>query len=91
MSRQRIAELQRFEILGALMTLSEGRRLQPATEQALISRGPQFVRDSHIGFVVVDRKRATNDLTTFAIRALSLRRIDGDGQFDLYTPSDNVR
>jgi len=90
-SRRRIAEVRQFEILDALMTLSEGRRIESATEHALISRGPKFVRDSHIGFVVVDRKRASADLTTFAIRALSLRRIDGDAQFDLYTPGGNVR
>jgi hypothetical protein len=57
-----------------MATLSEMRRIEPAKEQALISQGPKFLRDSHIGFVVVDRNRATNDLTRFAIRALSLRR-----------------
>ena len=85
-SRRRVAEIRSFAMLDALITLSEGRTIDPQREAALIALGPKFVTSTPVGFVVIDRKRASPDLQAFAIRALRLRRVDGEGAFDLYVP-----
>ncbi len=85
-SRRRVAEIRSLATLDALITLSEGRRIDPQREAALIAGGPDFVKKTPIGFVVIDRKRAPPDLQTFALRAFRLVRVDGDAQFDLYVP-----
>jgi hypothetical protein len=73
-------------MLDALITLSEGRTIDPQREAALIARGPAFTRSTPVEFVVIDRKRASPGLQAFAMRAFHLKRIDGDAQFDLYVP-----
>ena len=70
----------------ALITLSEGHALDPDRERALIDEGPGFAQRARIGFVVMDGARTPPHLRDFAIRALRLRRVDGEGVFDLYTP-----
>ena len=78
-------------MLDALITLSEGRTIDPHRETALIAAGPEFARSTPVEFVVMDRKRASPGLQTFAIRAFRLQRIDSDAQFDVYTTGSNVR
>ena len=73
-------------MLDALITLSEGRTIDPQREAALIARGPGFARSTQVEFVVIDRTRASPGLQAFAMRAFRLKRIDGDAQFDLYVP-----
>ena len=85
-SRRRIAEVRQEKILNALIELSEGRPLEPQRERALIDGGPEFLRRTRIGFVVIDRNRAPAPLRTFALHALRLERLDGDGALDLYAP-----
>jgi hypothetical protein len=53
----------------------------------LIASGPTFIRDAKLGFVIVDRGRASRPLIDFAQRALRLRLVEVDGLFDLYQPS----
>jgi hypothetical protein len=88
-SRRRIEEMRKEPILAALVTLSEGGTLDPARQQDLLEQGPAFIRQAHIGFVVIDGTRATPQLRDFAVRALRLRRIDGEGAYELYTPRGN--
>ena len=85
-SRRRIADVRREPILDALITLSEGGTLAPERENDLILKMPEFARRASIGFVVIDRSRTAPQLREFAERALGLRRVDGDDDFDLYVP-----
>ena len=86
-SRRRIDEIRSDPMLAALVTLSEGGALDPSRERALIEQGPAFIGQTRIGFVVIDGTRASPQLRDFAVRALRLRRIDGEGAYDLYAPA----
>jgi hypothetical protein len=81
-----IAEVRRIDMLDALIVLSEGGRLSEEREAALISAGPDFIREANLGFVIVDRLRSSQRLIDFATRALHLRLADRDGVFELYQP-----
>lgn len=87
LSRRRVQEVRASRILFALIKLSEGRRIRPHSMQALVREGPRFVRRAEIGYVVIDRRRASPALVDFAIRVLRLERIDVDGEFELYQPA----
>jgi hypothetical protein len=84
---ERISEVRSNEMIDALIALSEGGGVSPQREAALIASGPSFVRDARLGFVVVDRGRASPSLIDFAERALRLRLVTVDGLFVLYQPS----
>jgi hypothetical protein len=84
---ERISEIRRIDMIDALIVLSEGGMLLPGREAALIASGPTFVREAKLGFVIVDRGRASRPLIDFARRALRLRLVAADGLFDLYQPS----
>jgi len=81
-----IAEVRRIDMLDALIVLSEGGRLSEEREAALISAGPDFIREANLGFVIVDRLRSSQRLIDFATRTLHLRLADRDGVFELYQP-----
>jgi len=86
-SRRRIADARRDPMVAALMTLSEGGRLDAGVEDQLTPTGPSFARLGRIGFVVIDRDRASRALRDFAIRAMRLQLVDVDGTFELYRPA----
>ena len=88
-SRRRIDEIRKEPILAALVTLSEGGMLDAAHQRDLVEQGPAFIREARIGYVVIDGTRASPQLRDFAVGALHLRRIDGEGAYDLYTPADD--
>jgi hypothetical protein len=83
-SRRRIAEIRRYEMLDALITLSEGRSLDPVREQRLIEEGPAFARRYRVDFVVIDCERAAEPLRLFAMKAFRLRHVESDAPFELY-------
>jgi hypothetical protein len=85
-SRRRIADARHDPMVTALMTLSEGRMIDPGLEDPLVQQGPSFAARARIAFVVIDRDRAPATLRTFAIRALRLELVDRDGTFELYRP-----
>ena len=85
-SRRRIDEMRQDPMLDALMTLSEGGSLDPSRERDLAEHGAEFVRRSRIGFVVIDGTRSSPELREFAVHALRLQRVDGEGAYDLYAP-----
>ena len=87
-SRRRIAEFRRDPMLDALMTLSEGGWLDTARERALVDSGPEFIRRARVGFVVIDTSRAPARLQAFARQAFHLNRIDGEGEFELWSPGE---
>jgi hypothetical protein len=86
-SRRRVAEVRASPMLTALIKLSEGRNVREHSRLALIKHGPQFVRRAHLGYVVIDRSRASPALVDFAIRALRLEWVAADRDLELYQPS----
>jgi hypothetical protein len=82
-----MAEFKRDEMLSAFITLSEGEPISAEREGHLIEQGAAFVARARIGYVVIDRERASPSLRRFAVRALHLRQVDSDGPLDLYVPA----
>ena len=83
-SRRRVAEIRRYEMLDALITLSEGRPLEADRERRLIDEGPAFARRYRVDFVVIDETRALPPLREFAMKAFRLQHVESDGAFVLY-------
>ena len=90
-SHKRVANARRDPMVNALMTLSEGGTLDPALSSELTRLGPAFASRARIGFVVIDRHRASWALRDFAIRALRLQPVETDGTFELYLPASGAR
>ena len=72
-------------MLDVLMTLSEGGTVDTDRAGRLIDTGPQFLERTRIGFVVIDTARTSVALREFAVRALRLIRVDGEGPYELYS------
>jgi hypothetical protein len=85
-SQQRVAEIRRRPILRALIDLSEGREVSAEARRSLRLVAPSFVRASRLGYVVVDRSRASPSLAAFAIETLDLEKIGVSGGRELYRP-----
>ena len=83
----RVSALRRNDMVDGLIALSEGGTLPESREAMLIASGPSFVRDANLGFVIVDRVRASPALVDFAVRALRLEQVEAEGQFVLYRPN----
>ena len=86
-SRRRLSEIRRYEMLDAFIILSEGQQISAAREAQLVERGPAFTTRAGLGFVVIDRLRTPDALRDFAVRALRLHHVETDGDFELYRPS----
>jgi hypothetical protein len=89
-SRRRVNEMRADTMLGALITLSEGKPIDALWEQRCIEAAPAFVERSNVAFVVVDRARTPALLREFAMRVLRLEYVDEDGVFELYRPRTGV-
>jgi hypothetical protein len=84
-----VTDIRRIDMIDALIVLSEGGQLSSDRERTLIAAGPAFVREANLGFVMVDRLRASRSLIDFATRAFQLRLVDVDGTFELYQPDSS--
>jgi hypothetical protein len=73
-------------VLNALMILSEDSPLTTEQARQLEERGRRFLRNRHVGFVVIDRARASAALRETAIRVFDLEQAGEDGGFELYVP-----
>jgi hypothetical protein len=82
-----ISRVRRIDMLDALIVLSEGGTIPVQREAALVASGQSFVREANLGFVVVDRLRAPQQLVDFTIRAFRLQRVEVEGAFELYEPA----
>ncbi len=83
---RRFNEMRRFPTLAALITLSEGKTLDPEEEAAIIEAAPQFLDRSDLGWVVVHLARTPAALRDFAVRAFALEEVAADGDVVLYRP-----
>jgi len=85
-SPRRIDQNMRRPVLRALALLSQGKPVPADLAEAAARRAPQFVRDAHLGYIVVDRARVTPALLAFAIHVFNLEMItEVDGR-SLYRP-----
>jgi len=84
MSSRRIEQNMRRPVLRALVLLSQRQPLPQALADAAARQARQFVRTASIGYVVVDRSRATPELAEFAIRIMNLEKIGEVDQRALY-------
>jgi hypothetical protein len=85
-SRRRVDDTRRDNMLDALIWLSEGRELDASRWRSLVESGPGFIERANVGFVVIDRRRTTRAMREFANTAFELQLIDTDGDFELYAP-----
>jgi hypothetical protein len=82
--RRRVEELQMDPVARALAILSEKDRLLPADETAMLDAAPDFLRNNHIGFVVIDRDRTDTAFEALVIKAFRLRHLETNGSLSLF-------
>jgi len=87
-SKRRVMAIRQQPMLNALIDLSEGKTLAQSTVDALGEDGAEFMARSNIGYVVVDRERASPELTQFAARTLQLEELESDASTVLYRPAE---
>lgn len=85
-SPRRVRAFRELPVLDALLTLSEGRALTPEQRAAAFRARERFLDRVRLGYVVIDHERASPELVRFAVEFFNLRRIDGEGQRELYVP-----
>jgi hypothetical protein len=85
-SARRVEMVRRRPVLAVLAALSEGKPISEADLAAALRRGPAFVEAARVGYVVVDRSRASDDLVDVATRVLDLEKIGEAGARELYRP-----
>jgi len=85
-SQKRITETRRQRILDVLIRLSANPRLPAYAAEPLARRGRRFVERANLGYVVIDRDRASDALVAFARRAFRLELIERSGSLELYRP-----
>jgi len=89
-SRTRALELEADPVKYPLALLSEGKSISPADRAAVVARGPGFLRDNHIAFIVIDRQRTPPALRDLAMQAFHLEPVDRDGALDLFRPDPSA-
>jgi hypothetical protein len=82
----RVEANRRRPVLGALMALSEGRRVSPVELAAARERAATFLARGHIGYVVIDRLRASPEFSNTARHLLDLELLTESGDRCLYRP-----
>jgi hypothetical protein len=83
----RLPEVLSHPVLDPLVTLSEGRPLSPQQRDRALPEAATFVRQMNIGYVIVDRSRASDELRAFAKEAFGLRMVAVEGALELYEPA----
>lgn len=82
--RKRMGEYGRSVTLRTLMRLSEGRAVTPEQRRRAFARAPAAAARFRIGWVLVDRARASEQLAGFARDAFKLRLLESAEGYDLY-------
>jgi hypothetical protein len=75
-----------FPLTAALLELSEGRTPSPEAAARARESAPEFLQRSRLGFVVIDKSRASSRLRRFAIGALSLEPYAEDWPYEVMVP-----
>jgi hypothetical protein len=71
-------------VTGALIDLSEGRRLTSERRADAVRRAHENLRQLNIGYVVVNRSRASGELIQFAQDAFDLEAVANEGERTLF-------
>jgi len=77
---------EQFPTLSALIELSEQKPLDPGVVQTLQERGDRLVRQSHLGYVVIDARFIPADRAKLVIDAFKLRELERDRHLTLFVP-----
>ncbi len=85
-SNRRFEMARRRPVLAVLAALSERREVSPVELEEARRRGAEFVATARLGYVVVDRSRASQALVAFATSAFSLEKIGEADERELYRP-----
>ena len=83
---RRLPEVRRHPVLAPLAALSQGESLSPEREARARAAALDFLDEANIGFVTIDRSRASDELAAFAQRAFDLQLVAAEGALELYTP-----
>jgi hypothetical protein len=79
-----VAEYTRRRVTAALIDLSEGRSLTRERRAAVVRRAHEILPELNIGYVVVNRSRASNELIEFAREAFDLEVVATEGERTLF-------
>ena len=90
-SPSRVARARSMPTRRALLILSEGKELNPRELAEVEPRARTFTSRSRVGYVVIDRSRASPALVSFAIEMFDLEKLGEDGSRALYRPRETVR
>jgi hypothetical protein len=75
----------RLPVTSALIDVSEGRKLTVGQIDRAIDAADNFVRTTHLGYVVMDSSRVSADLRDFATALLGLKKIAESDGYELYS------
>jgi len=90
-SQRRIAQMRdRYPVLDALMRLSEGQALSAEAESRVMAEGAAFIRDTSVGYVLIDRSATPESLATLAVTAFALEHVASEGLYSLYRPGSHL-
>lgn len=84
LSRAEIGRQRESRVIRALLYLSEGGAPLGVPAEVRRMRGARFVRRVALGYVVVDRARATADVVRFAAESFGLEKVATAEGLDLY-------
>jgi hypothetical protein len=87
-SRWRMRESGRAPVLGAILALSEGRTPPDNLVARARENRESFLRRTCVRFVIVDKRRASAELNSFALDVLNLKLVHEDAAYKLLTPID---
>jgi len=88
--QRRVDEVLMNPVFRSLALLSEKKTLNAGEQAALVQQGPEFIRRNRIGFVVVDRARASQAFEALVVEAFRLRQVETDGAFVLYSTEPTI-
>jgi hypothetical protein len=90
-SARRKLRNRQIPMMSALLTLSEGRVLSEGQRRAALDGCESFLDLAQLGYVVIDRTRASPELRRFAVEALDLVSLGESQGLELYRPRHAAR
>lgn len=73
-------------VLGPLMDFSEGRPVSRERWELARAAAPAFVQNIQLGYVVINHRRTSAELSRFAMEVLQLAAVESDADQSLYVP-----
>ena len=87
-SEWRKRETTRGPVMRSLIALSEGRDVPADLRMAAREGRDSFLRRSCVGFVMMNKERASDELRSFAVETLRLTLVHEDATHALFTPAN---